>query len=245
MSREYTHAADRFPVTRWSLVARAGAADSAAAATALNQLLTVYRPVLHSHLVHHWRFTPVQAEDVLHNFLAEKVLENNILSRADQERGRFRSFLLKSLTNYVISHLRRQQAQRRSPGPSNMLDVDELLDVIPDASETEAQFDEAWGRHILRQTLDRMQRECTARGRLDIWQIFRCRLLDPILEGTPAVPYKELVTKFDLQTPSQAANLYLTARRMFNRILRSVVRDTVTDEGDIDAEIAILKAIFS
>ena len=229
-------------MTRWSLVARAGRVTPAASTAALNELLSAYYPVLRNHLVRNMRIAPDRADDLLQSFITQKILEKNVLAHADLVRGRFRSFLLKVFTNFVISEIRREHGKRRGPALSQMLSLDELPDAIPDSRPLDRAFDQAWARQILTSALEHMQRECTALGRADIWEIFEGRMLGPLLHDKPSVPYEELVERFKLRSPSQAANLLLTARRMFGRVLRDVVRETVTDESEIDGEIADLKA---
>ena len=59
------------------------------------------------------------------------------------------------------------------------------------------------------------------------------------------MPYEELVAKFGLRSPSEASNLLITAKRMFARVLREVVRETVADEAEVETEIMELKRILS
>ena len=99
------------PPTRWCLVARAGNREGEAWTTALDQLVTAYRPALVRHLVANMRLPPDRAEDLVQAFLADRLLDRNVLRQAAREKGRFRSFLLKVFSNFAIGQLRRQQAQ--------------------------------------------------------------------------------------------------------------------------------------
>lgn len=245
MYTESRLAGSAYPATRWSLVARASALEATTRTTALDELLRAYLPVLRTHCVAHLRLPPHRTDDLLQSFIAEKVLEKNILAQADQDRGRFRSFLLKSLTNYVISDARRRSAKRRNPSPSQMVGIDEVPRIAANARTRENDFDEAWGRQVLAQTIDRMCQECSASGRPAMWRVFAYRVLDPVLHSKPPMPYAELVEELELRSPAQGANLLLTAKRMFVRLLREVVRDTVLADADVDAEIDHLKAVFS
>src|SRR4051812_38640775 len=90
--------ASGFPMTQWSLVARAGQPPAEARA-ALDVLLRRYAPALRAHLLLDRRMSGdrSKAEDVLQGFVADKVLERNLIALADRERGRFRTFLLAAL----------------------------------------------------------------------------------------------------------------------------------------------------
>src|SRR5690606_37022898 len=104
------------PTTHWSLVARAGHDDADVKRRALVQLIERYLPAIRSYLVHRKRLRVEDADDLLQGFLMSKVLEQDLLPRAEQDKGRFRTFLLTSLDRYIISEHRRQTAQKRSAG---------------------------------------------------------------------------------------------------------------------------------
>jgi len=57
--------------------------------------------------------------------VVERILEKELLAQANPTRGRFRTFLLNALDNFVISQRRKAQAQKRAPS-GDVLSVDEL-----------------------------------------------------------------------------------------------------------------------
>src|ERR1700677_2779450 len=82
-----------FPVTRWSLVVRAADTDAGIKRIALTELLEKYLPALRSYLRLSKRLDADRADDLLQSFLASKVLDEDLIERADQRRGKFRTFL--------------------------------------------------------------------------------------------------------------------------------------------------------
>src|SRR5687767_4813885 len=82
-----------FPTTHWSVLERAGDDDEAVRRQALLELLRDYVPALRSYLVHAKRMAPDRADDLLQQFLADKVLEEDLMPKAQREKGKFRSFL--------------------------------------------------------------------------------------------------------------------------------------------------------
>ncbi len=242
---EHPSDASAFPATHWTLVSRAREDESGIRLRALDELLTAYRPALVRYAVDVLRRPPDQADDLVQGFIAEKVIEHQLLDKADRTRGRFRSFLLKCFSNYIRSQSRRDQAQKRGPGAANLVEFDEHGDSLPAANGHAHEFDSLWARQVLDTTLERMREECHAKGRPDVWGIFECRLLDPMLSGAEPPPYEELVTRFSTQSPSHAANLLITAKRMFQRVLGETVRETVAGDEEVEAEIADLKKILS
>ena len=95
-----------FPTTHWSLVGRAGQAGEDDRRCALEQLLVRYLPPMRVHLTQAKQLSIDEADDVLQAFLAEQVVAQNLIRRADSARGRFRSFILASLDNF-LSNVRR------------------------------------------------------------------------------------------------------------------------------------------
>ena len=105
-------------------------------------------------------------------------------------------------------------------------------------------FDVAWAQEVLGETLRIMQRECRTCGRTDVWGVFEARLIGPILHDEQVVPYEQLVDRYNLATPRRASNALITGKRMFVRILRSVVgRYTPADE--IESEIQQLQELLA
>ena len=233
----------RFPTTHWSLVARAGGTDDARLA-ALDDLLVRYLPALRAHLVYGRRIAAHDAEDVLQEFVAAKILHRHLLRHADQQLGHFRSFLLKSLDRFLIDQLRKQQAMRRAPAGGVMVSLGDDDAQLPAAETASDAFDAAWARSVLDETLARMQEHCRQSNRDDCWGVFAGRVLDPILHGTAPIGYDEMVQRFGLQSPTQASNVLMTAKRMFTRALRSVVGQYAT-EDEVDVEIAHLQKVLS
>jgi DNA-directed RNA polymerase specialized sigma24 family protein len=235
-----------FPQTQWSLVGRAAGvhAVDGSQRQALVDLLNHYMPALHSYLVYRKRFDANQADDLLQGFLLSKVLEQDLISQAQRERGKFRNFLLTALNRYVISEIRRERAQKRSAGASGGgVALDETIDV-PDESTSDT-FDVEWARQLLSQAIAAMHEECTSTGRLDVWAIFEARVLGPAMHGRELIEYDQLVEKFKLVSPAQASNLLVTGRRTFIRVLRGLIAEYESDEEQIDAELNDLQKILA
>lgn len=232
----------RFPTTRWSLVDRAGREGAESSREALGQLLTRYLPALRDHLVSGKRLAPEEADDVVQDFVATKVLERDLIARADQQLGKFRTFLLTALDRFLLNRLRDRGAKKREADRAAAFGehaAEVMAEEVPDA------FDLAWARQVIAEAAERMRKECGATGRLDVWGVFECRLLAPALEGTEPADYGELVRRFGLQSPSQASNVLVTAKRMYARTLRGVVAEYSGDAAEIEAEIGDLYRILA
>lgn len=233
----------RFPVTQWSLVARAGLASVDSRREALGVLLRRYQPALRAHLVVQKRVTPEAADDLLQGFICDKVVEQGLLAAADRGRGRFRNFLLTALDRYVIDHARFDAAKKRSPGDTAFADLQRIETAAATPEPSEA-FAVAWAREVLAEAVRRMETECIGGNRPDLWAVFRCRVLEPTLTGAAPVPYADLIARFGFRSPTQASNVVITSKRMFERVLRQVVGEYAEDESQIDREIQELRAVL-
>lgn len=241
---DFPYGNERFPTTHWSLVVRAGQDPAETRRQALADLLTRYLPALRAHLLYGKRLAPEDADDLLQEFVAAKILEKELIGRADAELGKFRTFLLTALDRFLIDCFREQQTRRRSPGEGRLHALGDNIEQLQ-ADPTSDAFDLAWARNVIEQAVQRMRAECQRSGREDVWGVFECRLLRPMLHGEEPLAYDELVKRFGLQSPSQASNLLMTAKRAFARMLHAVVGEYARQPDEIEGEIRELMEILA
>jgi RNA polymerase sigma-70 factor (ECF subfamily) len=234
----------RFPTTSWTLVGRAGSGSDPSGREALERLLTLYLPALRAHLVYRKGLTADAAEDVVQDFVAGKVLERDLIAHADRDLGRFRTFLLTALDRFFLNWIRDQGARKRAADAGSE-DLGERAARLATADDASAAFDAAWARSVLSEAIQRMRSQCESSDRKDVWGVFEARTLAPILEGSPAADYTELVARFGFRSPGQASNVLATAKRMYARILKSVVAEYARDAEEVEQEIRDLRAILS
>lgn len=235
-----------FPTTIWSEVDRTRSYDSQVAITALGSLLERYSPPLRVHLQSKFRADEDRAADWLHGFIERKILLAELLRKASRDRGRFRTFLLNALDNFVVSELRKEQAKKRQPQNGTV----SLDDLSPGeeprlAAQSADGFTLEWARTVLAETLARMEAACRAKPCLERWGVFKARLLDPALDGAHAPPYEELVLRFGFRSPAEASNTLITARRQFSRLLSEVVAEYAGADADVEAELRDLMRALS
>jgi DNA-directed RNA polymerase specialized sigma24 family protein len=259
----------QFPTTRWSLVARAcggagaggdgpvGVADvQEARRQALAAILLRYLPALRAHLLAK-SIPPDRADDLLQAFVTDKVIERNLLARADRARGRFRWFLAAALNNYCANQLRADTAGKRVPAGVKLVSLAEGMGAGAGAGAAAADgpaagadgaadaFDVAWAREAIAEALRRMRDECVACGRVDLWHVFEWRVLGPTLDDADPVGYAELVRRLGYATPKAAANALVTAKRRFEQALRSVIAEYVGDDEELELELAGLGDVLA
>jgi RNA polymerase sigma-70 factor (ECF subfamily) len=231
---------EAFPSTRWPLVRRAGGDHGAPdRRQALEELLRHYLKPLRRYLVRVRRIPAAEADDLLQEFLSQKVLEQNLIGRADPARGRFRSFLLKSLNWFVTDRLR--QGRNSDASLSN----EGHPEPMDGATGPDRLFDVEWGRQVLSDAVERMRRQCVQARRADVWAVFEARVLGPTLGGVAPVSLEQLAWRLRLRAAADVSNLLVTAKRMFGRNLRAVVAEYLHDPQGIEDELADLRAAMS
>jgi len=227
-----------FPVTSWSEVARAWDPDPEVAFRALSALVERYRRPLEAQVQRKSRVTLEQAQDWLQGFLHEKVVRDRLIQHARRGRGRFRTFLLNALDNYVISELRKAGAQKRRPaGGLECLDEVAESRLPATAPDLDERFDVDWAREVIAETLKRMETECLAKGEFSRWEVFKARVLEPALDSQSRPPYQKLVERCRFASPAEAYNALTTAVRMFRRLLADVVHEYEHDPRLAEEEI--------
>ena len=235
----------RFPTTHWSLVGRAGGrADAGAGRVALGELLRIYLPALRAHLLGPMGIARDRAEDLLQGFLADKVLEQNMIAAADPGRGKFRTFLLTALERFVIDAHRRESAAKRTPR-GKLLDVEEFGHRAAKHHNPSHAFDRAWAGEVLSEVTRRLRAECQQSGKPHLWAVFEARMLLPIIDGIAPPAHEELARRHALPSAAHSANALTTAKRLFTRTFRDVVAEYAKDEAEVDSEIRELWEIFS
>jgi RNA polymerase sigma-70 factor (ECF subfamily) len=239
-----TQSEGAFPTTRWSLVGRAKARDSFAEPVAIAEIARLYFRALRAHLLQRTRGDEHRADDLLQGFLADKVLEQRLIDRADPERGRFRTFLLAALDRYVIDQFRAAAAQKRSPR-GELQDVDVQRDSLAAGSDNTDAFDVVWAREVLGEVLAMTRHQCEQTNRPELWDVFEVRYLLPATQEVEPESHESIARRLRLDSPKAAANLLVTAKRMFTRNFKLVVSQYAVDEREVRDEVTNLWQIFS
>jgi DNA-directed RNA polymerase specialized sigma24 family protein len=225
-----------FPRTDWAELSKAAEAEQAP----LDRLIRLYWQPLKIFLVATFPNLSGRADELLEDFAEDKILREGWLRKADQTRGRFRDFLKSSLRNFVLDHL--SKADVKNPPVS----LDELEHEIPQSEASVEEFDLAWARAVLTETLHRMETDCKRPGkdqprRSCIWELFRIRLLEPVFHDAPQVPYDQLVQQLGLKSPLEASNTLLSAKRIFKSHLDNVIHEYAGRDAATSVEVQALK----
>src|SRR5688572_28618987 len=112
-----------FSPTRWSLISAVRSGDAPRAKQALETLCHAYWYPLYAY-VRRTGHPHEDAADLTQGFFTH-IMENELLTRAEPERGRLRNFLLTAIQRFLRDDWRRQQRQKRGGGTA-LLSIDEI-----------------------------------------------------------------------------------------------------------------------
>jgi len=219
-------------MTRWSLVV-------AAAAEAEPSLEALCRQYWHPvYAVARRAGNDVEtAKDLTQGFFA-KLLEKGWLEAADQEKGRFRTFLITALKRYMVNEWHREHAVKRG-GFAELLPLDtELAERIGTREKLhelspDALFDRRWALAVLDQAMSRLAAEHVG-GNFDL-------LKECLTAGRGEIDYPALAVS--MGTSEGAARVAVhRLRKRYRTVIREEVARTVADESEVENEMRALMA---
>ena len=237
-----------FGTTRWSLILSAAGSnvDEQKAREALAELCRTYwRPVFL--FVSRQGYPLEEAQDLTQDFFA-MVLESDWLRRANEHRGRFRSFLLKSLQNFLSHAKERTRAVKRG-GRIEFVSWDEWMAEAPSQLSVPAEtlhippeqlFDLRWAATVVEHALQRLREECEAKGRLRLFETLSVHLTSERSD----LSYANLAVSLGIAETMVKKQLH-NLRKRYRWFLRDEVAHTVENLADIDDEIRHLCAALA
>jgi len=211
--------------------------QAAGSKEALAKLCNLYWYPLYAH-IRRRGFSPDDAQDLTQGFFLD-LLEHKALARADQQKGKFRSFLLASLKNFLSNEMQRARCLKRG-GQIQFVYVDfsEAEDRYereePAESLTpEKIFDARWALALLGEAKNRLQREYVDSGKTALFEALK-GFVDPV--ATESFPsYEEVAKQLDVSVPA-VKTLIHRLRKRNTAIVREELLRTISDPADVEAE---------
>jgi len=235
-----TEQAHWFATTHWSVVLAAGGEATPNSANALEQLCGAYWYPLFAYLRRRG-YEAHDAQDLTQSFFVH-LLEGNRLGTVSPIKGKFRSFLLSALKNFLANEFDKTQALKRGVQFSFVpLDtetgearfrLEPAHDLTPDRA-----FEQSWALALLDTVMKRLRAE---HGDPEKARVFDA--LQIYLSGDKGVlPYAEMALRLNL-TEGAIKMAVLRLRRRFGELLRAEISQTVTRPEEVDEEIRCLFA---
>ena len=228
---------NRFRTTRWSVVLASAESQASGYKEALGDLCKLYWYPLYAFIRKRGN-SPEDAQDLVQGFFLH-VLEQKTLRRVDRLKGKFRSFLLASLQNYLSNEADRARCLKRGGKVEFIyLDVEEAEDryglEAVDELTPEKIYIARWAMALLGEATNRLSREYSEQGRATVFQAL-VAFLDPVnTKGLPA--YEEVAAQLEVSLGSLKTLIH-RLRKQYSALVREEISRTVSDPAQVEAEI--------
>jgi RNA polymerase sigma-70 factor (ECF subfamily) len=187
--------------------------------------------------------TAHEAEDLTQEFFS-RFLERNSLTSVQPAAGKFRSFLLACLKNFLANERERAQAQRRGGGrtliPLDGENADTRYALEPPDNQTpEAIFERRWAFAVLERTMKQLGRDFAAADKEELFE----QLQGFLPGGGISLSREELAAKRGVSVGAIDVAIH-RLRQRFGALLREEVLQTVSSEAEVEDELRHLISVI-
>lgn len=188
-----------------------------------------------------------KAKDLTQGFFHEVVLDRDLIDRADQTKGSFRTLLLHALNHYVVDEHRKESARKHIPKdklvPLDIADPPALPEIVDELGPEET-FNYAWKADLLERSLSEVRENYIQQGLQSHWNVFRDRLVQPLLENRQPPSLKQICQQYGIEDEPRASHMLETVKRRFQSVLRKQVRQTVMTGQVVEEELKEILKFF-
>src|SRR5438876_9543114 len=240
---------DRFLTTRWSVILSCADSEGGEQKTrkALAELCKIYwRPVFA--FICRQGYSVPDAQDLTQDFFVI-VLKGQLLQRADRNRGRFRSLMLKALQDFLRNAEAKRHTRKRG-GDMQFVSWDEWMAEAPSRLSIPTQdseswsperiFDVRWAATVVERALRRLGDECEKRGRRRVFDVLSGCLAAEREDRS----YATFARILGLQETA-VKNLVHRLRDRYRNLLREERAQTVGGANQIDDSLRYLCAALA
>jgi RNA polymerase sigma-70 factor (ECF subfamily) len=228
-----------FATTHWSVVVRARDSQSPDAAAAMNRLCQAYWYPLYA-FVRRKGHSHEDASDLTQAFFA-RFLEKKYLQSVDAGLGKFRTFLLTSMTHFLANEWDKTQALRRGGG-QQLLSLEQAAaekryELEPvDYATPETLFERRWAETVMSVVLDRLAAQMEEK-KFEALKGF-------LLEDKGTVSYEAAAARLGMSVPAVTSAIH-RMRGRFRSLLYEEVANTVEQPDEVEKELGHLRAVLS
>ena len=241
---ERANGAANFNTTHWTMVLACGdEGDAVRAQEALSSLFQTYWYPLYAY-VRRRGYSEHDAEDIVQAFCLH-LQEKHAVAKADRQRGKFRTFLLSSLQNFLGHEYERSRAQKRGGGRElvrlDAEDADARYRLEPTDSVTpETIFERRWAQALLEQTVSGLRADFIMRGKERLFDGLSSFLTSDLRETS----YQTAADQLGLPLSAIKTTVH-RLRRDYRTRLREEIGRTVSSPDEIEAELLYLRKVLA
>jgi RNA polymerase sigma factor (sigma-70 family) len=237
-SQRIMSGARSFPTTRWSLILSSAGDTRSQAADALAELCRVYWYPIYS-FVRARSSSADQAQDLTQDFFLY-LLKGTVFAAADPGAGRFRSFLIAALRNFLADQADWRNARKRGGGTVIVsIDItgaeERFVRDLPYNETPERIFDRQWALTLVSEACDQLRDALVREGKDGLFQHLRAFLPG----GADPPSYANLAAELRTSESSVKVTIH-RLRRRYRDLLRANVSHTLANPNDVDDEIRFL-----
>jgi len=223
-----------FPITHWSVVLSASDPGSSRATEALEKLCRTYWYPLYAYVRRRGK-SPPDAQDLTQEFFA-RLLARHWLERADQARGRFRTFLLTALEHFLANEWDKERALKRGGDrqfvPLDWTAAENRYGFEPaDPLTPEQIFERRWALTLLDTVLEKLGADYGGQGKAELFAALKLGLV----ASQSSLPYAELACSLHLSESGVRVAVH-RLRQRYRELLRCEIANTVDSAEAVDAE---------
>jgi RNA polymerase sigma-70 factor (ECF subfamily) len=242
--KDHTQSSPRwFTTTHWSVVLNARSDDESCARAALSRLCETYWSTINS-FIRARGYKPAEAEDLTQEFFA-KFVEKEQYRGADRTRGRFRSFLLACVKNFLSKEHTRATAQKRGGGIAT-LSLDETFEdgepcmEIRDERTAEQLFEQNWAIALLARARSQLETQYSNDGKREWFA-----QLEKFLPGEESeLTYADLGKLHGVAEGTIKSDVHRLKRR-FASLVRQEIANTVANPSEVEEELGHLRSVLA
>jgi len=237
------HGGGSLPTTRWTLIHAVSADNPTERRQALEVLARAYWQPVYTY-IRTWRHSPEEAEDLTQSFLAD-FIERDSFAGLDAEGGRFRSWILAALKNFLIDDHRARTRIKRGGGVVHLSidrDLGEEWLGAPQAAGAapDVIFDRRWVAGILEGSLTQLREQCVKEGKQRNFEV-----LVPLIAGMDhRASYADAALALGI-SEGNARVVAFRLRKRLRALVREAVEATVSSAEDVAEELDHLFAVFA
>jgi RNA polymerase sigma factor (sigma-70 family) len=227
----------QFHTTRWSAVLLSAQSQARGSQAALAELCTIYWYPIYS-FVRRRGSSPEDAQDLTQGFFLH-LLDHKTLSQVSPVKGKFRSFLVASLQNYLSDEADRARCLKRGgniefvPLDMGFAETRYRLGSL-DFLTADKVFDARWAMTLMDEAMDRLGKEYAGQGKTSLFETLK-PFIDPI-NSKAALSYERVAETLRVRVGS-VKKLIFRLRKRYASVLREEVARTVSDPEEVDEEI--------
>jgi DNA-directed RNA polymerase specialized sigma24 family protein len=229
---------EQFRTTQWSVVLLSAQSQAPGSKEALAELCKLYWYPLYAR-IRGYGFSAHDAQDLTQGFFLH-LLERKTLTRVDQQKGKFRSFLLASLQNFLSNEAQRASCLKRGGHVEFVyLDLKDAEDRYGQEEPVgdltpEKIFDARWAMALLGEARNRLSREYVEEGKNLTFEPLK-GFLDPF-DTKKLPPYEEAAVQLNISVAA-VKTLIHRMRKRYTALVREEIIRTISDSADVDTEI--------